>query len=136
MEGAIADLLRVVEDAPDVAALAPLDPIRCPSRWACPCDASAPSSSRKSGTMPCSSLLRAVSMLSSSAMRKRHAKTSRRSPKGWPCPCGVARTAKEDEALRARIAPAGELVQQAALAEAGVADHRDGRETDDRRTAA
>jgi len=54
----------------------------------------APSSSAKRGTMPCSIFRRAASMLSSSAIWKRQAMMSRKSPKGWPCVCGVARPRK------------------------------------------
>ena len=44
--------------------------------------------------------------------------------------------AKEDEALGPRLAPGLELVQQPALADAGVGDHGDGRELAFLRTGA
>ena len=83
----------------------------------------------KSGTMPCSIFARAASTLSSSAIWKRQARMSRSRPKGWPCGLRRGAAAEDIEALGPRLGPGFELVEQPALADAGLGDHGDDGQT-------
>ena len=68
-------------------------------------------------------------MLSSSPIWKRQATMSRRRPKGWPCVCGVAWPRKRKKLSGRASHQACELVEQPALADAGIGHHADGGET-------
>ena len=101
-------------------------PIRWPSRWAWPSARSAPSSSTNSGTMP-SSIFRprrldAVVVGDLEAPGEDVAQQS----EGLALRLRRGAAAEEEEALGARLAPGLELVEQPALADAGVGDHGDG----------
>src|SRR6478609_3495940 len=128
MERAVADLLGVVEDAPDVATVVPLDANQVAEQMSM--------SFRQVGTVIVQEQrddellylptrrLDAVVVSDLESPRDDIAQESE--GLALRLRCGVA--AEEEEALRARVTPGRELVEQAALADAGIGNHGDGGE--------
>jgi hypothetical protein len=123
MESAVADLAWIVEDASEMATVRAT---RCRSGGRADgvsfgeIRAAVVEEQRDDA---CSILRRAVSILSSSAMSKPRSNDVPEQPEGPALRLWRGATAEQHKALRSRVAPGGELVQQSALADARIGHH-------------